>query len=88
METLTRTHLVLEYAGGGELYAFVHERGKLSDAEAKPLFAQIVAAVSHMVSVTNYLTIKIITKVIYFSTRKISYIATSKQKILCSQHLE
>lgn len=48
VETLTRTHLVLEYAGGGELYAFVHERGKLSEAEAKPLFAQVVAAVSHM----------------------------------------
>ncbi|KAE9419121.1 hypothetical protein Angca_004227 [Angiostrongylus cantonensis] len=48
VETLTRTHLVVEYAGGGELYAFVHERGKLTDADAKPLFAQIVAAVSHM----------------------------------------
>ncbi|CAJ0603783.1 unnamed protein product [Cylicocyclus nassatus] len=48
VETLTRTHLILEYAGGGELYAYVHERGKLSDAEAKPLFAQVVAAVSHM----------------------------------------
>ncbi|WKY05340.1 hypothetical protein Q1695_005946 [Nippostrongylus brasiliensis] len=48
VETLTRTHLVLEYAGGGELYAFVHERGKLSENDAKPLFAQIVAAVSHM----------------------------------------
>ncbi|KAK6026535.1 kinase domain protein [Ostertagia ostertagi] len=48
VETLTRTHLVLEYAGGGELYAYVHERGKLTENEAKPLFAQIVAAVSHM----------------------------------------
>ncbi|VDK50716.1 unnamed protein product [Cylicostephanus goldi] len=48
VETLTRTHLILEYAGGGELYAYVHERGKLSDAEARPLFAQVVAAVSHM----------------------------------------
>ncbi|KAK6052702.1 hypothetical protein COOONC_09792 [Cooperia oncophora] len=48
VETLTRTHLVLEYAGGGELYAYVHERGKLTENEAKPLFAQIVAAVAHM----------------------------------------
>ncbi|CAD6199339.1 unnamed protein product [Caenorhabditis auriculariae] len=48
VETLTRVHLVLEYAGGGELYAYVHERGKLTEAEAKPLFAQIVSAVSHM----------------------------------------
>lgn len=55
METLTRTHLVLEYAGGGELYAYVHERGKLTDADAKPLFAQVVAAVSHMVSFSVHL---------------------------------
>ncbi|CAI2346973.1 unnamed protein product [Caenorhabditis sp. 36 PRJEB53466] len=48
VETLTRVHLVVEYASGGELYAHVHERGKLSEADAKPLFAQIVSAVSHM----------------------------------------
>ncbi|VDM66635.1 unnamed protein product, partial [Strongylus vulgaris] len=53
VETLTRTHLILEYAGGGELYAYVHERGKLTDAEAKPLFAQVVAAVSHMFSMSR-----------------------------------
>ncbi|CAI4226547.1 unnamed protein product [Auanema sp. JU1783] len=48
VDTLTRVHLILEYAGGGELYVFVHERGKLSETEAKPLYAQIVSAVSHM----------------------------------------
>ncbi|KAJ1369714.1 G2-specific protein kinase nim-1 [Parelaphostrongylus tenuis] len=48
VETLTRTHLIVEYACGGELYTYVHERGKLTDADAKQLFAQIVAAVSHM----------------------------------------
>uniref|UniRef100_A0A1I7WXF8 Protein kinase domain-containing protein n=1 Tax=Heterorhabditis bacteriophora TaxID=37862 RepID=A0A1I7WXF8_HETBA len=51
VETLTRTHLVLEYAGGGELYIYVHEKGKLTESEAKPLFAQIVCAVSHMVKI-------------------------------------
>ena len=50
VETLTRVHLVVEYASGGELYTYVHERGKLSEADAKPLFAQIVSAVAHMVS--------------------------------------
>ncbi|ULU08411.1 hypothetical protein L3Y34_019533 [Caenorhabditis briggsae] len=48
VETLTRVHLVVEYASGGELYTFVHERGKLSEADAKPFFAQIVSAVAHM----------------------------------------
>lgn len=49
VETLTRVHLVIEYASGGELYTYVHERGKLTEGDAKPLFAQIVSAVSHMV---------------------------------------
>ncbi|CAB04433.4 non-specific serine/threonine protein kinase [Caenorhabditis elegans] len=48
VETLTRVHLVIEYASGGELYTYVHERGKLTEGDAKPLFAQIVSAVSHM----------------------------------------
>ncbi|CAI5441237.1 unnamed protein product [Caenorhabditis angaria] len=48
VETLTRVHLVIEYASGGELYAYIHEKGKLSEADAKPLFAQIVSAVAHM----------------------------------------
>ncbi|CAJ0586732.1 unnamed protein product, partial [Mesorhabditis spiculigera] len=48
VETLTRMHLVMEYAGGGELYAYVHDKGKLSEQDAKPLFAQIVSAVHHM----------------------------------------
>ncbi|PAV90507.1 hypothetical protein WR25_27157 isoform B [Diploscapter pachys] len=48
VETLSKVHLVLEYASGGELYNYVHERGKLTEAEAQPLFAQIVSAVSHM----------------------------------------
>ncbi|CAJ0931767.1 unnamed protein product, partial [Mesorhabditis belari] len=48
VETLTRMHLVMEYAGGGELYAYVHDKGKLTEQDAKPLFAQIVSAVHHM----------------------------------------
>uniref|UniRef100_A0A914RTL8 Protein kinase domain-containing protein n=1 Tax=Parascaris equorum TaxID=6256 RepID=A0A914RTL8_PAREQ len=50
VETISRTFLMMEYAGGGELYAFVQERGKLSEDDAKPLYAQIVAAVVHMVA--------------------------------------
>uniref|UniRef100_A0A914VP01 non-specific serine/threonine protein kinase n=1 Tax=Plectus sambesii TaxID=2011161 RepID=A0A914VP01_9BILA len=48
VETLAKMHLIMEYAGGGELYTYVNEQGRLQESEAKPLFAQIVAALQHM----------------------------------------
>ncbi|XP_030274235.1 serine/threonine-protein kinase NIM1 [Sparus aurata] len=48
VETLTRLHLVMEYAGGGELYTKITTEGKLSDTESKIVFAQILSAVKHM----------------------------------------
>ncbi|XP_056888279.1 serine/threonine-protein kinase NIM1 [Takifugu flavidus] len=48
VETLSRLHLVMEYAGGGELYTKITTEGKLSDSESKIVFAQIVSAVKHM----------------------------------------
>uniref|UniRef100_A0A1I8AB50 non-specific serine/threonine protein kinase n=1 Tax=Steinernema glaseri TaxID=37863 RepID=A0A1I8AB50_9BILA len=48
VETLSRTYLVMEYAGGGELYDYINARGKITETEAKPIFAQLVSAVSHM----------------------------------------
>uniref|UniRef100_A0A183BPA4 non-specific serine/threonine protein kinase n=1 Tax=Globodera pallida TaxID=36090 RepID=A0A183BPA4_GLOPA len=46
--TLSKMYLVMEYAGGGELYTYVHETGKLTEEVAKPIFAQIVSAVAHL----------------------------------------
>ena len=40
-----RIYLVTEYVGGGELFAHIVQRGRLEEAEAVKLFAQMVAAV-------------------------------------------
>ncbi|TMS32382.1 hypothetical protein L596_000228 [Steinernema carpocapsae] len=48
VETLSRTFLIMEYAGGGELYDYINGRGKMTEQEAKPIFAQLVSAVAHM----------------------------------------
>ncbi|KAI1904938.1 hypothetical protein AGOR_G00010830 [Albula goreensis] len=48
VETLSRLHLVMEYAAGGELYTKISTEGKLSDAYSKIVFSQIVSAVKHM----------------------------------------
>jgi len=39
----------MEYASCGELFTKISNDGRLQETEAKPLFAQIVAAVEHMV---------------------------------------
>eukprot|EP00062_Callorhinchus_milii_P016957 gi/632968829/ref/XP_007900748.1/ PREDICTED: serine/threonine-protein kinase NIM1 [Callorhinchus milii] len=48
LETHHRLHLVLEYAGGGELFTKIGTWGRLSEHEAKLIFIQIVSAVKHM----------------------------------------
>jgi serine/threonine protein kinase len=50
VETLSKLHLVMEYAGGGELFGKINTEGKFSEPESKLIFSQIVSAVKHMVS--------------------------------------
>lgn len=50
VETLSKLHLVMEYAGGGELFGKISTEGKLSEPESKLILSQIVSAVKHMVS--------------------------------------
>jgi len=53
IETLSKLHLVMEYASCGELFTKISNDGRLHESEAKPLFAQIVAAVEHMVKYSH-----------------------------------
>lgn len=48
VETLAKMHIIMEYAGGGELFNKISNDGKMPEAEAKQIMAQVVAGVSHM----------------------------------------
>ena len=51
VETLAKLHIIMEYANGGELFGKISNEGKLSESEAKSVFAQVTAAVGHMVRI-------------------------------------
>ena len=53
IETLSKLHIVMEYACGGELFAKISSEGKLHEKAARKIFKQVVAAVGHMVSVLS-----------------------------------
>lgn len=54
IETLPKVHIVMEYAGGGELFTKISNEGKLPEKTAKKIFSQIQSAVEHMVSLSRY----------------------------------
>uniref|UniRef100_A0A7S4BRA7 Protein kinase domain-containing protein n=1 Tax=Chrysotila carterae TaxID=13221 RepID=A0A7S4BRA7_CHRCT len=45
IEDVDRIYLITEYIGGGELFNYIVEKGRLEESEAARLFAQMVAAV-------------------------------------------
>ncbi|XP_043198553.1 serine/threonine-protein kinase NIM1-like isoform X2 [Amphibalanus amphitrite] len=48
LETLSKIHLVMEHAPGGELFHKITTEGRMSEQRARPLVAQLVSAVQHM----------------------------------------
>ncbi|KAK7391755.1 hypothetical protein VNO78_20176 [Psophocarpus tetragonolobus] len=44
MATKTKIHLIVEYAAGGELFARISRRGRLSESTARRYFQQLVSA--------------------------------------------
>lgn len=49
IETLSKLHIVMEYAPGGELFARISNEGKLHERTARRIFTQVTSAVEHMV---------------------------------------
>lgn len=49
IETSTEIYIVTEYAPGGELFTRISKEGRFTEEEAKFIFAQIIAAVDHLV---------------------------------------
>lgn len=50
-------YCVQQYASGGELYHRISRTGRLQEPEARRLYAQIIAAVQHVVNFITYKTI-------------------------------
>ncbi|XP_065306036.1 serine/threonine-protein kinase NIM1-like [Dermacentor albipictus] len=48
IETLSRVHLALEFAPGGELFQKITSDGRYPEDEARIVFAQVASAVNHM----------------------------------------
>lgn len=48
IETLAKLHIVMEYAGGGELFTRISNEGKFPEPEARHIYAQVVAGMDHL----------------------------------------
>ena len=49
VDSLPKMHVVMEYAPGGELFDYITKNGYYTEDDAKPIYAQVVSAIQHMV---------------------------------------
>jgi serine/threonine protein kinase len=69
IKTPTHIYIVTEYASGGDLYTHITDHGKMAENEVKCIFAQITAAVDHMV-MKNFISLSLQYFVYFFSIVK------------------
>ncbi|XP_045104995.1 serine/threonine-protein kinase NIM1-like isoform X1 [Portunus trituberculatus] len=48
VESLSRIHLVLEFAGGGELFNTITTEGRMTEAQAAAVFTQVLSAITYL----------------------------------------
>ena len=53
VEEVDAIYLVTEYVGGGELFAYIVQRGKIEEAEASRLFAQVTRTLTLTLPLTS-----------------------------------
>ena len=49
IDSLPKMHVVMEYAPRGELFEYITKNGYYNEEDAKPIFAEVVSAIQHMV---------------------------------------
>ena len=86
IETPTEYYIITEYAAGGNLYTHIANDGKMAENEAQHLFAQLTAAVEHMVRRRIFLLVSsfIARRRLLFSIAKESFIEISNVKMFSS----
>lgn len=53
MDSLPKMHVAMEYAPRGELFDHITKNGHYTEEDARPIFAQVVSAIQHMVCITH-----------------------------------
>lgn len=87
IETPTEYYIITEFAAGGNLYTRIANDGKMAENEAQHLFAQLTAAVEHMVRRRGIFLLVSSFIARLFSIAKGSFIEISNVKMFSSSKI-